>query len=172
MYETDEDLEALQHLLDTSWDTAGAHLQAVITPERRLTARQLSERLQGMCLLTLATVTSDGRPIAAPVDGFFYRGTFWFGSSPDSLRFRHIARNPNVSVAYVPAEELSVTMHGRADLVDLADPEHAGFSRLCTDFYGPGWSEWGEGAAYARIEPAKVFTFFLAPGSEASPSDS
>ncbi len=168
MLETREDLDLLQRLLDESWESAGEHLKAVITPERRLTADQLSERLTGMCLLTLATVTSDGRPIAAPVDGFFYRGTFWFGSSPDSLRFRHIARNSSVSVAYVPGEELSVTMHGEAHRVDLADPVNAGFTQVCVDFYGDGWAEWGDGAAYARIEPRKAFTFFLAPSEPGS----
>ena len=43
-----------------------------------------------MRLLALATVTADGRPIVGPVDGIFYRGAFWFGSAPDSVRFRHI----------------------------------------------------------------------------------
>ena len=47
-----------------------------------------------MCLLALATVTADGRPIVGPVDGIFYRGSFHFGSAPDSVRFRHIRPAP------------------------------------------------------------------------------
>ena len=39
-----------------------------------------------MCLLVVATVTADGRPIAGPVDGIFYRGAFHFGTSPDAIR--------------------------------------------------------------------------------------
>ena len=62
----------------------------MIPPERRLDAASLVARLDGMRLLVLATVTADGRPIAGPVDGIFYRGAFHFGSSPDSVRFRHI----------------------------------------------------------------------------------
>jgi hypothetical protein len=65
-----------------------------------------------MCLLTLATVTADGRPIAGPVDGIFYRGAFHFGSAPDSVRFRHIRKRPQVSAVHLPGEELAVSVTG------------------------------------------------------------
>ena len=74
MHETPEDLAALQELIDRSYASAGEHLLRIHSPERRLSAEQLAERLQGMCLLSLATVTADGRPIVGPVDGIFYRG--------------------------------------------------------------------------------------------------
>jgi hypothetical protein len=94
MDETDGDLADLQNLLDRSFAAAGEHLLGIITPERRLSAEQLSARLTGMCLLSLATVTRDCRPLVGPVDGIFYRGAFHFGSSPSSFRFRHIAQRP------------------------------------------------------------------------------
>src|SRR5205807_5008810 len=78
-------------LVVTSFPTrrsSDLHLSSIITPDRRLTARQVCERLTGMRLLALATVTADGRPLVGPVDGIFYRGAFYFGSSPDSVRFR------------------------------------------------------------------------------------
>jgi hypothetical protein len=62
MHETPDDLATLQRLLDRSYDSAGEHLLRIHTPERRLTAQQVAERLTGMCLLALATVTPDGRP--------------------------------------------------------------------------------------------------------------
>jgi hypothetical protein len=74
MHETTEDLAALQDLLDRSYAGAGRHLLRIHTPERRLSAAQVAERLTGMCLLALATVTADGRPVVGPVDGIFYRG--------------------------------------------------------------------------------------------------
>jgi predicted DNA-binding transcriptional regulator YafY len=61
MHETAEDIEALQALIDRSYAEGGTHLLRIHTPERRLTAQQVSERLQGMCLLALATVSSSGR---------------------------------------------------------------------------------------------------------------
>ena len=92
MQEAAEDLVRLQELLDRSYETAGAHLRSIITPERRLTAEALPGRLTGMCLLVVCTTTADGRPIAGPVDGIFCRGAFHFGSSAESVRFRHIRR--------------------------------------------------------------------------------
>ena len=61
MHETPTDLGAMQELLDRSYALAGPHLQRVITPQRRLDAAQVAERLTGMRLLALATVTADGR---------------------------------------------------------------------------------------------------------------
>ena len=63
MLETPEEMATLQALLDGSMASAGPHLRDIITDERRLTAAELTERLQGMRLLVLATVTADGRPL-------------------------------------------------------------------------------------------------------------
>src|ERR1700730_838647 len=119
MHETPTDLASLQDLLDRSAAAAGAHLRSIITEERRLSAHDVCSRLTGMSLLALATVTSDGRPMVGPVDGIFYRGAFHFGSSPDSVRFRHIRRRPYVSATHLPGEELAVTVHGRAVPVEV-----------------------------------------------------
>src|SRR4051794_21596245 len=92
VHETDEDLEATQRLLDASWARAGSHLKHIWGEETRLDARELSAELPGVQVLDLATVTPRGEPRVAPVDGFFFRGRFWFGSSPHSTRFRNIRR--------------------------------------------------------------------------------
>src|SRR3954470_16806586 len=152
MRESPADLAHLQELLDRSYAQAGAHLRRIITPERRMTAEQVAERLTGMCLLALATVTADGRPIVGPVDGIFFHGAFHFGSSPDSVRFRHIRRRPQVSATHLPGEELAVTVHGRAELVDFG--EGTGFRQALLDIYVPRYGEdWGSfldsGVCYA-----------------------
>jgi nitroimidazol reductase NimA-like FMN-containing flavoprotein (pyridoxamine 5'-phosphate oxidase superfamily) len=166
MHETTDDLRDLQALLDRSYDSSGAHLREVITPERRLRAEEVAAVLTGMRLLVLATVTADGRPIAGPVDGIFYRGRFYFGSSPDSVRFRHIARRPWVSATHLPGEELSVTVHGRADRIDIGAADHAGFRRALLDIYVPRYGAGYEtfvdsGPAYARIDADRMYTFHL-----------
>ncbi len=170
MHETPSDIDALQDLLDRSAAAAGEHLRSIITPERRLDARGVCARLTGMTLLALATVTSDCRPLVGPVDGIFYRGAFHFGSSPDSVRFRHIRRRPQVSATHVPGEELSVTVHGRAVPVDVGHPDHAGFRQALLDVYvpryGAGWEAFlDSGPVYARIDAERMFTYHL----EASP---
>ena len=116
MHETDSDLRRLQRVLDVSHERAGSHLRSVITPERMLTAVDLAARLTGMKLLALATVNSLCAPVVGPVDGIFYRGEFWFGTSPSALRIRHIRQNTAVSATHLEGEEFAVTVHGTAHI--------------------------------------------------------
>ena len=167
MLETPEELAGLQELLDASMAAAGPHLRGIISEERRLGAPELAERLQGMRLLVLATVTADGRPLAGPVDGYFLHGAFWFSSGRDSVRMRHLAVRPAVSATHLPGEDLAVTVHGRAELLDLHDPLGEELRRAMLDEYvpkqGPAFGEWLDdldGVA-ARIAPQKMFTFHL-----------
>lgn len=172
MRETPADLATLQDLLDRSFATAGRHLLSIITPERRLTADQVADRLTGMRLLALATVTADGRPIVGPVDGIFFRGAFHFGSAPDSVRFRHIRNRPQVSATHLPGEELAVTVHGRAVPLDIHSTTEAEFRQALLEIYvpryGPQWEQFlDSGPVYARIEADRMFTFHERQGSPA-----
>ena len=118
--------------------------------------------------MALATVTADGRPIVGPVDGIFYRAAWYFGSAPDSLRFRHIRRRPQVSATHLPGEEFAVTVHGRAVPIDIHAPEgaelHETLEQVYVPRYGPGWvSDFldaeRDAPVYARIEAERMFTF-------------
>jgi len=160
-------MEALQQLLDESYAAAGAHLLRIHTPERRLNAEHVAERLSGMCLLALATGTADGRPLVGPVDGVFYRGAFHFGSSPDSVRFRHIRSRPHVSATHLPGEELAVTVHGLAVPVDVQASANAGVRQALLEVYVPRYGEeWEQfldsGPIYARVDAQRMFAFALA----------
>ena len=165
VHETSDDIRDLQDLLDRSYDAGGEHLRRIITPERRVPAAELVERLSGMRLLVLATATADGRPIAGPVDGIFYRAAFHFGSAPDSVRFRHISVRPQVSATHLPGEELAVTVHGRAVQVDVQAPEGAELRQALLDIYvpryGPEWetSFLDSGPMFARIDAERMFTY-------------
>lgn len=146
---------------------AGPHLRGIITEERRLGAAELCQRLQGMRLLVLATVTADGRPLVGPVDGFLIHGSFYFSSGRDSVRMRHLAARPAVSASHLPGEELAVTVHGTAELFNLSDPDHPELRAAMLDHYlplqGPGFAEWldHEDPIAARIVATKMFTFRL-----------
>jgi hypothetical protein len=168
MLETPQEIERLQALLDASMDEAGPHLRGIITDDRRLDARQLTERLRGMRLLVLATVTAGGRPLAGPVDGYFLHGTFWFSSGTESVRMRHLAARPAVSATHVPGEDLAVTVHGRAECFPMGDAACGELRQAMLDEYlpkqGPAFQEWLDSADAlgARIEPEKMFTFHMA----------
>jgi hypothetical protein len=165
MRETAEELDRLQEILDRSADGAGPHLRNIITDDRRLSAAQLCEKLQGMRLLVVATVTADGRPLAGPVDGYLLHGSFYFSSGRNSVRMRHLAARPAVSATHLPGEDLAVTVHGRAELFDIGDPSRAELRQAMLDHYlplqGPAFETWLDqaDAMGARIAADKIFTF-------------
>jgi nitroimidazol reductase NimA-like FMN-containing flavoprotein (pyridoxamine 5'-phosphate oxidase superfamily) len=163
--ETPEEMDRLQRLLDRSAAGAGAHLRGIVTDDRQLSAEQVCERLQGMRLLVVATVTADGRPLAGPVDGYFLHGSFYFSSGRNSVRMRHLAARPAVSATYLPGEELAVIVHGRAELFDVSDPTRGELRQAMLDHYlplqGPAFEAWLDqaDAVAASIAADKMFTF-------------
>ena len=169
MLETPQELGRLQDLLNASMADAGPHLRSIISDERRLDARQLTERLTGMRLLVLATATADGRPVGGPVDGYFLHGTFWFSSGTESVRMRHLAARPAVSATHLPGEHLAVSVHGRARCFPMGDAACRELRQAMLDEYlpkqGPAFQEWLDSADAwgARIEPEKMFTFHMSP---------
>jgi Pyridoxamine 5'-phosphate oxidase len=160
MHETPDDIVALQDLLDRSYTGAGAHLRSITTADRRVAADELVTMLTGMCLLVVATVTADCRPIAGPLDGIFYRGAFHFGTSPDSVRYRHLLARPQVTATHMPREEFAVNVHGRAVPVEIAGGFRATLLEVYVPRYGPDWEQFlDSGPVYMRIDAERMFTF-------------
>jgi len=160
VHETREDIAALQELLDRSYAAAGPHLRSITTPERRVGAEDLVRELTGMCLLVVATVTADCRPIAGPLDGIFYRGAFHFGTAPDSVRYRHLLARPQVSATHMPREEFAVNVHGRAAPVEIAGGFRETLLEVYVPRYGPDWEQFlDSGPVYMRIDADRMFTF-------------
>ena len=116
----------------------------------------------------LATTIQEGAPQVGPVDGIFYRSEFWFGSTPNALRFQHIRERPAVSATHLPDEELAVTVHGSTEIVGPPAELPEDLRAMCVEIYGEEWFDWGDDALYARIEPRRMFVFHLEP--EASDS--
>ena len=166
--ETQEEIDRLQGLLDRSAAAAGAHLRGIITDNRRLSAAQVCARLQGMRLLVVATVTSDGRPLAGPVDGYLLHGSFYFSSGRNSVRMRHLAARPAVSATHLPGDDLAVTVHGRAELFELSAAADGALRQAMLDHYlprqGPAFETWLDqtDSVAARIAADKMFTFAAA----------
>lgn len=159
MHETPDEVAALQRLLDGSYARAGAHLLGIHSEPRRLRAARLCELLVRVCILDVATVSSRGEPRVAPLDGLFFHGRFVVGTSPTSLRFRHLARNAAVSAAHTRGEELSVLVHGTAVAIDTNGPREEPLHEFFREIYGPdydSWGFWGK-AGFWRIEPKLMF---------------
>jgi hypothetical protein len=168
VHETPPELDRLQRLLDSSAAGAGEHLRSIITDERRLDAPGLCAGVTGMRLLTVATVTADGRPLAGPVDGYFLRGAFWFSTSAHSVRARHLLARPVISVTHLPNDQFAVSAHGTATLFPFPGPETTELRQAMLDHYlplqGPSFRDWLErmtdGVA-VRVDAAKLFVFHM-----------
>ena len=166
MHETAGDVDTLQRLLDDSYASIGEHMRGIHTPERRVNARDLVDVLRGVRVLNLATVSARCEPRVGPVDGHFYRGQFYFGSSPQSVRFRHLRARPQVSAAHTVGETFAVVVHGRAREIDVRGPEWRGYFEYLHEVY-PHWDEWwpadGPTPAYARIDADRMYAYAFEP---------
>ncbi|HKW72290.1 MAG TPA: pyridoxamine 5'-phosphate oxidase family protein [Candidatus Dormibacteraeota bacterium] len=164
MHETVQDISWLRELLDRSYERAGDHLKSITTPARRIPAAEVVELLPGVQIINLATVTADGRPMVAPVDGLFYRSHFYFSSAKNSVRYRHLIARPRVSATHTRGEEISIVVHGTARLFALDDAEEASFKDYCFEVYVPLYGDtWTKFALqpdifFARIDPELMFT--------------
>src|SRR5664279_5883941 len=112
MDETDHDFEVLQRLLDDSFAAASAHLTSIMTPPRRLTARQLVAAVPIPAVLNIATVTASGQPRVSAVDGHLLHGRWYFTTAADSPKARQLRARPAISASFTPRDGFGVFCHG------------------------------------------------------------
>lgn len=164
MYETEDELSELQAIIDRSFPRLGPHAAVIITPQRRLTARQVVNYLVGMKHIVVGTVTSGGEPRVAPVDGHFLHGCFWFGTGEAALRVQHLRRNPAISACHLAGDELAIVVHGQATLFGPKDPEGEEMRAHYAEYYGSDPYSWpGGNSVWVRIDAAIMTTFAMDP---------
>jgi pyridoxamine 5'-phosphate oxidase-like protein len=160
--ETDEELAALDALLDRSFASAGSHLTGIIRPERRLTARELSAYLVGVRHFVVATTTASCEPRCSAVDTLFLHGHVWFSTSGTSLKARHLERRSALSAAHVVGDDLGVFVHGTARIVRGATEEASELAPHWRDVYGGTPEDWVDAphdARYVEIVPNSMYTY-------------
>ena len=153
MYETPEEIGALQALLDRSHAGATDHLKAIINDDRRLSADELVGLLTGMKVLSVATVTSAGEPRISALDGHFLHGTWSFSTSGTAMKARHMRARPAVSVAHIDGEDLAVFSHGRVSRMWPPDADWDETIRHWTRHYGSSPMDWGDDITLYRYAP-------------------
>ncbi|WP_406830575.1 pyridoxamine 5'-phosphate oxidase family protein [Pedococcus sp. KACC 23699] len=162
MWETPEELAALQSLLDDSLARSTPHLRSIVN-ERTMTADQLTQVLSGMCTLALSTVTAKGEPRISGVDGHFLHGAWHFGTARTAAKARHLSARPSASVAHMRGEDLGVFTHGTVQPLNPADGEPAAdWSELLAylqDFYGADAFDWEHEVTYYRLQPHWMTVF-------------
>ncbi len=150
MYETSDELDALQQLLDDSFAESSSHLLSIMEPQRRLTAERLAAELPCPAVLSIASVTARGEPRVSAVDGHFLHGRWHFSTVADSPKARQLAARPAISAAYTPRDGYGVFCHGQAVLLQGAAQQSLLEHLAAT--YGADPAEWGDVSCY-RIEP-------------------
>jgi hypothetical protein len=174
MFESAAEIEALQSLLDRSMADAGSHLREIFTADALMPAAELVERMTGMRLLTVATVSRAGLPIAGAVDGYLLHGELWFSSAAKAVRTAQLRRSPAVSATWLPDESTQLIVHGAAEIIPFDDARTAELRQAMLDHYLPlAGDEWAgfldelvaEGAVAFRIAARKAFAYHRAPDS-------
>jgi uncharacterized pyridoxamine 5'-phosphate oxidase family protein len=159
VYETESQIQALQDLLDASFQAGGGHLLSIMAPERRLTARQLVNYLTGIKHVALATVTSACEPRVSPLDGIFLWGHFYAGTDARSLRARHIRRRPAVSLTHFDGDRVGIVAHGQAATIRRADEEGRRIDEILTGIYGSSPFDLAPEVVYFRLDAERMFTY-------------
>jgi Pyridoxamine 5'-phosphate oxidase len=162
MFETKSELDTLQTLLDRSYAAAGPHLRGIVTPERRLTARQVATYLEGIRHVALATVTRAAEPIVAPLDGWFLHGRFIVSTGANAARVSHLRRNPAVSLAHVNGDDVGIWAHGSARIATRGDPLVDEYSNVATRTYGSDPLSWGD-IAVLVVDARAMFAYAHEP---------
>ena len=162
MYETEEEVERLQALLDASHARSTDHLRDIIHDDRRLTARDLVALLTGMKVLSVATVTARCEPRISAVDGHFLHATWSFSTSGTSAKARHLEARPRVSVAHVDNEDLAVFSHGAVEQVGGQDPDWEETLAHWTRHYGSSPLSWGPDVRLYRYRPTWMVGYAFA----------
>ena len=107
MFETDAELAQLDALFEAHLARANPHMLAIVTPERRLSARQVTRYLQGTKHVAFATVTSKGLPRVSPLDALFIHGRFRQNMSKKWFSWLH---KPNLAHSDIARLSLDITM--------------------------------------------------------------
>lgn len=156
MLETPGELAELQALLDASLAGAGGHLRSIVGG-RTMTAERLTQVLDGMCTLAVATVTASGEPRISGADGHFLHGRWNFGTARGAAKARHLASRPAASVAHLRGEDLGVFAHGHVEVLNPAGAAPADdwpeLLAYVQDFYGRDAFDWDEDVVYYRLHP-------------------
>jgi uncharacterized pyridoxamine 5'-phosphate oxidase family protein len=163
VYETDADVAELQRMFDTHLAHAGPHMTAIVSPKRRLSARQVVRYLTGIKHVAFATVTAGGEPRVSPLDTLFIRGRFTLSSGSGAVRLRHLRANPACSAVYMEADKIAVVANGVMEWIGRDHVDHDEIHGTWQEAYESDPYDWGDGIVFFRIQPASMWAYAFHP---------
>jgi hypothetical protein len=163
MYETDNDFQNLQTLLDHSIEQAGPFLrESFQMPTHSLSARQLTHLWQALQNIALATVTSKGEPRVTPIGALLFHGQWYIPTVAVALRTRHLLRRPSISFTYYQGDDLAIIVHGNAYILQPNHPDFSAVEAFQQEQTGTSVLRWGEGV-FLQVIPQMLYTFARYP---------
>ncbi len=163
MFETAAEIQQLQEMLDAHLARANAHMTNIVTPERRLTARQVVTYLQGTKHVAFATATSKGEPRVSPLDALFIHGRFTLSTGSHATKVAHLRRNPACSAVHMDGDRVAVAVNGTVEWIERGHPDHDEIHRAWSETYESDPYSWGDGIVFFRVEPASMWAYAFHP---------
>lgn len=168
MYETQSEVDHLDELMARSRSGATPHLREIVSDEHTFRAQELLPLLEGMRVLTVATVTRRGEPRVSAVDGHFIHGRWTFGTDGRSAKAAHLAARPSVSLSWIDGERVGVFTHGTAAHLTPATPGADETIAHWKRHYGSDPRTWGDDVRLYVVDP----TWMVAYRGEGAPEAS
>ena len=163
MDETDDDLLRLQEMLDRTPARANPHLTSIVSPERRLSTRQVVRYLQGTKHVAFATVNERGEPRVAPLDGVYVRGRFTVSTGARAARLRHLRVNPACGAVHMDGDVVGIAVNGHATILEEGDAGVDEIEPVWSEVYGSSPFSWGKGVVFMVVEPTSMWAHAFHP---------
>ena len=162
MLETEAEIQELQAMFDAHMALANSHMTAIVTPERRLTARQVVTYLQGTKHVAFANVTKRGEPRVSPLDALFIHGRFTLSTGIEATKITQLRRDPSCSAVHMDGDRIAVAVNGTVEWIRAGHPDHDEIHDVWTRTYESDPYTWGEVVLF-RIRPATMWAYAFHP---------
>jgi PPOX class probable F420-dependent enzyme len=131
-----------------------------------MSAAEIAAHLEERHTLVIATLRRDGAPHQTTVWYRWDGEAFWISTNRDRVKYRHILRDPRVSVLVDdPPQERAVAARGRAEIAAMDDAAYDGalaiVSRYVDDGRGYLAERAGEPRVLLRVKPDKLTSWKL-----------
>jgi hypothetical protein len=161
MFETDAEIDAIQALFDRTLRNANPHMQSIVDPAHRLTARQVVTYLQGTKHVVLATIDDD-ETRASPLDALFVHGHFTMSTGRRATKVRHLQVNPACSAVHLDGDRIAVVANGRVEWLEREHPDHDEVHAAWVRQYGSDPYTWGD-VVFFRLRPTTMWAYAADP---------
>lgn len=162
MRETPEEIAQLQRMFNAHLAHANPHMTSIVTPERRLTAEQVVNHLQGTRIVAFATVSPKGQPRVSPLDSLFLHGRFTLSTDVKATRIAHLRANPACSAVYMEADRIAVVANGTVEWITREHIDHDEIHATWKKQYNSDPYTWGD-AILIRIAPMSMWAYAFHP---------